>query len=107
MKLLISRPLCRAAALLLISAAALAHTSAPVYDGGIRHARVLDGAGNPPIFADVAINTGRFVRIGIVTGRGKEEIDAAGKYVSPGWIDMMDQSGNALLKNGLAENKLQ
>ena len=78
----------------------------PAYDIVIRNGHVLDGAGNPSIRADVAIKEGRFVRIGMVTGRGEKEIDAAGKYVSPGWIDMMDQSGSALLKNGLAENKL-
>src|SRR5580700_802347 len=39
--------------------------------------------------------------------RGSREIDAHGDFVSPGWIDMMDQSGEVLLKNGLAENKLR
>jgi N-acyl-D-aspartate/D-glutamate deacylase len=68
---------------------------------------VLDGAGNPWILADVAIRGGKFVTIGTVTGRGRTEIDARGKYVSPGWIDMMDQSGGVLLRSGLAENKLQ
>ncbi|NJD20801.1 MAG: amidohydrolase family protein [Gemmatimonadetes bacterium] len=43
---------------------------------------------------------------GVVEGRGVREIDAGGKYVSPGWFDMMDQSGGALLYNPLAENKL-
>lgn len=78
-----------------------------VYDVVIRNGRVLDGAGNPWILADVAINNGRFARIGRVTGRGRREIDAKGKYVSPGWIDMMDQSGSVLLRSGLAENKLR
>ena len=78
-----------------------------VYDVVIRNGRVLDGAGNPWILADVAINNGRFARIGRVTGRGRREIDAKGKYVSPGWIDMMDQSGSVLLRGGLAENKLR
>lgn len=81
--------------------------SAPIYDVVIRNGYVLDGAGNPSIRADVAIRDGRFVRIGIVPGHGRQEIDATGKYVSPGWIDMMDQSGATLVKNGLAENKLQ
>ncbi len=83
------------------------NASVALYDIVIRNGHVLDGAGNPAIRADVAIKGGRFVRIGIVTGRGLQEIDATGKYVSPGWIDMMDQSGGTLLKNGLAENKLQ
>lgn len=77
------------------------------YDVVIRNGRVLDGAGNPWIAADVAIKDGRFARIGRVQGRGRVEIDASGDYVSPGWIDMMDQSGRALLKSGLAVNKLR
>jgi N-acyl-D-amino-acid deacylase len=76
------------------------------YDLVIRNGRVLDGAGNPWIAADVAIKDGHFVRIGKVLARGRQEIDARGKYVSPGWIDVMDQSGGVLPRNGLAENKL-
>ena len=80
---------------------------AATYDVVIRNGRVLDGNGNPWVNADVAIKDGRFVKIGRVEGRGSREIDAQGDYVSPGWIDMMDQSGEVLLKNGLAENKLR
>jgi N-acyl-D-amino-acid deacylase len=50
---------------------------------------VLDGRGNPWILADVAIRDGHFVEIGKVEGAGRVEIDAKGKYVSPGWIDAM------------------
>ncbi len=84
----------------------LAQAQDPIYDVVIRNGRVLDGAGNPWINADVAIKDGRFVLVGKVDGKGKREIDARGKYVSPGWIDVMDQSGQVLPKNGLAENKL-
>lgn len=83
-----------------------AQTDGSTYDIVIRNGRVLDGAGNPWIFADVAISGGRFVRIGKFEGKGKQEIDARGRYVSPGWIDVMDQSGSVLPRNGLAENKL-
>ena len=76
------------------------------YDLVIRNGRVLDGAGNPWIRADVAIRDGRFRRIGVVPERGAVELDARGQYVSPGWIDMMDQSGGVLPRNPLAENKL-
>jgi N-acyl-D-aspartate/D-glutamate deacylase len=76
------------------------------YDIVIRNGRVLDGAGNPWILADVAIKDGRFARIGRVEGKGKQEIDATGRYVSPGWIDVMDQSGSVLRQNGLAQTKL-
>jgi N-acyl-D-amino-acid deacylase len=79
----------------------------PEYDIVIRNGRVLDGGGNPWIAADVAIDHGKFVRVGHVTGKGRREIDAHGLYVSPGWIDVMDQSAEVLLKNGLAENKVR
>ncbi len=78
-----------------------------LYDVVIRNGCVLDGKANPVIFADVAIKDGRFAKIGRIAARGRTEIDAAGKYVSPGWIDMMDQSGGVLPRNGLAENKLR
>lgn len=81
--------------------------AAPQYDVVIRNGRVLDGAGNPWVRADVAIAAGRIARIGLVEGRGRREIDAAGRYVSPGWIDMMDQSGRVLRTHGQAENKLR
>ena len=80
--------------------------AAAPYDIVIRNGRVLDGAGNPWIRADVAIRDGRFAKIGVVPEKGTIEIDATGKYISPGWIDMMDQSGSVLLRNPLAENKL-
>ncbi|GLC24960.1 N-acyl-D-amino-acid deacylase family protein [Roseisolibacter agri] len=103
------RRACVAALLLAVAtplAAQAPATSAPEYDVVIRNGRVLDGAGNPWIVADVAIRDGKFARIGTVRGRGKTEIDARGRYVSPGWIDMMDQSGSVLPRNPLAENKL-
>lgn len=96
----------RSAVLALFCLALAAAAFGQEYDVVIRNGRVLDGAGNPWILADVAIRDGRFVRIGTVTGKGKREIDASGRFVSPGWIDSMDQSGGVLPKNGLAENKI-
>ena len=111
-----SRQGARAAALWLLAAcAAPASTAGPSgspapeggYDLVIRHGRVLDGAGNPWVAADVAVRDGRIAKVGVVPERGRREIDATGRYVSPGWFDMMDQSGSVLLENGAAENKLR
>lgn len=88
-------------------AQAAGQDASAAYDLVIRNGRVLDGEGNPWIAADIAIKDGRFAKIGKVDGHGKREIDAKGDYVSPGWIDMMDQSSEVLLVNGLAENKLR
>src|SRR5262245_45031131 len=91
----------------ILAAAVPAAQRSGAYDIVIRNGRVLDGMGNPWIAADVAISDGHIVVVGRVAGQGKQEIDARGRYVSPGWIDMMDQSGAVLPRNGLAENKLR
>src|SRR5689334_10031154 len=76
-----------AGGLAITSLAISAQSAAPIYDIVIRNGLVLDGAGNPSIRADLAINAGRFVKIGFVPARGRREIDASGRHVSPGWID--------------------
>jgi N-acyl-D-amino-acid deacylase len=96
-----------AGAALLMSAFPASAQEQAAYDIVIRNGRVIDGAGNPWVLADVAIDEGRIAAIGRVTGRGAREIDATGRYVSPGFIDMQDQSGEVLLRDGSAENKLR
>lgn len=61
---------------------------AGAYDLVIRHGRVADGTGNPAYFADIAVNDGRIVALGRVTGAGETEIDARGMIVAPGFIDV-------------------
>jgi N-acyl-D-amino-acid deacylase len=94
-----------AAALALIGAAPAQER--PAWDVVIRGGRVLDGAGNPWLRADIAIKDGRIARIGTIEGRGREEIDANGRYVGPGFIDMLDHSQRTLPNDGSAVNKLQ
>lgn len=53
----------------------------------IRGGTVIDGSGGDPIEADVAIDGGKIVTVGAVAARGKEEIDARGKIVTPGFVD--------------------
>ena len=91
----------------LLAGAAAPAPTAPAYVIVIRGGRVLDGAGNPWITADVAIQDGRIARIGVIEGKGKQEIDARGRYVSPSFIDMLDQSGRTLLRDGSAASKLR
>jgi len=49
---------------------------------------VFDGQGGPAERADIAIEGDRIVQVGTVTVRGREEIDAAGLIVTPGWVDI-------------------
>jgi N-acyl-D-amino-acid deacylase len=76
------------------------------YDVVIRNARLLDGLGNPWLRGCIGVRDGRIAAIGRCEGNGRREIDAHDHYVSPGWIDLMDQSGEVLQQHGLAENKL-
>ncbi len=57
------------------------------YDLIVRNATVVDGTRAPRFKADVGVSSGRISRIGKLQGKGKVEIDASGKIVSPGFID--------------------
>lgn len=57
-------------------------------DRVIRGGFVVDGTGAPGRVADVGIHDGRIVAVGTVTEEGREEMDARGLLVTPGWVDM-------------------
>lgn len=81
--------------------------SVPSYDLVIRHAQVIDGTGSPGYAADIAIKGGRIAAIGQLGHvDAKQVIDAHGMVVTPGFIDMLDQSGHALLVDGHAPSKI-
>lgn len=54
----------------------------------IRNGLLVDGTGSPCVRADVAITGDRISEIGNHIGRGKREIDAAGRIVTPGFVDI-------------------
>lgn len=58
-----------------------------MFDVVIRGGTVVDGSGFGSFRADVAVADGVIVRVGRVRERGREEIDADGLVVSPGFID--------------------
>jgi N-acyl-D-aspartate/D-glutamate deacylase len=58
------------------------------HDLVIRGGTVVDGTGAPRREADVAVSGGKVTEIGQVAGRGRREIDAAGRLVTPGFVDI-------------------
>ena len=83
--------------------------AAPVhsYDIVIRNGHVIDGSGSPWYAADIAIKDGRIAAIGRLGDvDAKQVIDAHGMVVTPGFIDMLDQSGHTLLMDGHAQSKI-
>ena len=58
------------------------------HDIVIRNGNVVDGTGSEAFHADIAIDGDQITEIGKVDGKGKEEINADGMHVSPGFIDL-------------------
>ena len=59
-----------------------------MHDLVIRGGTVVDGTGGEPFEADVAIDGGTITAVGRSLPRGREEIDAAGSVVAPGFVDI-------------------
>jgi N-acyl-D-amino-acid deacylase len=72
------------------------------YDLVIRNGLVVDGSGGTPFQGDVAVKDGRIAVVGAIDGTGKEEIDAKGKLVTPGFVDIHTHyDGQAIWSNQL------
>ena len=59
-----------------------------MHDLVIRGGTVVDGSGGAPMLADVAIDGGLISAVGKIAARGREEIDATGLIVAPGFVDI-------------------
>jgi dihydroorotase/N-acyl-D-amino-acid deacylase len=72
--------------------------STPTFDLVIINGHIIDGTGSPWYSGDVGILDGRVAAIGNLTAASrKRTIDAAGKVVAPGFIDMLGQSELSIL----------
>ena len=73
----------------------------PQYDVVIRGGTVYDGSGGTPYTADIAVRGDRIAAIARhLDGRGVTEIDAGGKAVSPGFINMLSHPEASLIADG-------
>ncbi|MBA7681351.1 D-aminoacylase [subsurface metagenome] len=77
-----------------------------MFDLVIRNGMVVDGSGNPWFKADIGIEGELISEIGRLS-HGKEEIDARGRIVSPGFIDVHTHSDLPLLVDPRAESKVR
>ena len=95
---------------------ASAHSPAAVapYDVLIRNGRIVDGTGSPWYSGDLAIRDGRIAAIGVLCPRtspdsacpAKQTINASGRVVAPGFIDMLGQSELTILVNPHLPSKI-
>jgi N-acyl-D-amino-acid deacylase len=78
------------------SLTALPTAQRPVFDVLIVNGRVLDGSGNPWIGVDIGILGGRIAALGTLDGAAATTVDARGRYVSPGFIDVHSHAREGL-----------
>jgi N-acyl-D-amino-acid deacylase len=77
------------------------------FDLLILNARIVDGTGNPWFTGDVGVRGERIAAMGHLSGiAAVRVVDAAGRYLAPGFIDMLGQSEYALLIDNRAMSKI-
>src|ERR1700687_3167319 len=81
---------------------------APQYDLVIRHGTVYDRTGAPGRVEDLAVQADRIVARGDLSpAHGRQEIDATGLAVAPGFIDMLNHSETALIADGRSQGMIR
>ena len=76
------------------------------YDLIIRSGTIIDGTNRPGFSADLAIQEDRIAAVGTVSGDAEQTIDATGRVVSPGFIDVHSHDDFALLDRPLCDFKI-
>ena len=98
-------------ALSVAGAVALAaqQASPQTFDLLIQNGRVYDGTGNPWFPADIGVRDGRIVAVGRLAGaKAARVIDATGKYISPGFIDIHSHADDgARVQGGFRDQNAQ
>ncbi len=80
----------------------------PDFDLLVRGGELLDGTGAPAIRADVGVSGDRVAEIGELSRRSATRlIDARGKIVAPGFIDVQSQSNLTILADGRAQSHVR
>ena len=82
--------------------------SGPDYDTIIRNGKIYDGSGGAPVAADMAINADTIAFIGDLSGKSaKEEFDAKGHAVSPGFINMLSWATESLIADARSQSDIR
>ena len=89
-------------------AAPLLAAPGDLHDVIIRHGMIYDGSGKPPFAGDLVIDGDRIVFVGAhARGKGRDEIDAHGKAVAPGFVNMLAHPEESLIVDGRALSDLR
>ncbi|MGA9526513.1 MAG: D-aminoacylase [Terriglobales bacterium] len=92
---------------LFLLASTLGYAGEPTFDVVITNGHIVDGTGSPWYSGDVGIRDGRIAAIGeLSAATRKRTIEAAGKVVAPGFIDMLGQSEMTILVDPRLPSKI-
>ena len=95
------------ASFLLLTVPIRMRAQAPAFDLVITNGHIIDGTGSPWYSADLGIREGKIAAIGNLSAASrKRTIDAAGKVVAPGFIDMLGQSELTILVDPRLPSKI-
>ena len=73
----------------------------PAYSVLIRGGTIYDGSGGAPYVGDVAVRGDKIVYVGPhAPGRAARTVDATGKAVSPGFVNMLSWATESLIADG-------
>ena len=95
------------AVILLLAVTSWAASAQKPFDIIITHGHIIDGTGSPWYTGDIGIRDGRIAAIGSLTSAPRTRtIDAHGKIVAPGFIDMLGQSELTILVDPRLPSKI-
>jgi len=97
-----------AASLALLSAHPAGSAQPPAYDLLIRGGEIYDGSGGPAVRGDVGVKGDRIVCVPTcAAGSAARTVDARGKAVAPGFINMLSWSTDSLIQDGRGQSELR
>jgi N-acyl-D-aspartate/D-glutamate deacylase len=92
---------------LFIGSACCLYAQTPGFDVVITNGHIIDGTGSPWYSGDVGISSGKISAIGNLSAfPRKRTIDATGKVIAPGFIDMLGQSELTILVDPRLPSKI-
>ena len=95
-------------ALILCIAVLFSCTETKTYDILIKNSQIADGSGQPMYVGDIGINSDTIAAIGnLENAKGRQEIDATGLVVAPGFINMLSWATESLIEDGKSQSDIK
>lgn len=93
---------------MLLCACLFSCSSKNKYDTIIRNGTIYDGNGEKPVMTDIAIHADTIAFIGdLKNEKAKNEIDAKGQAISPGFINMLSWATESLIHDGRSQSDIR